>query len=59
MKQINITFAWNYHLKLRAEGDKLWAEAILEYYGDVKITWIYRLDKKSTACEIEGEIFEP
>ena len=33
MKQINITFAWNYHLKLRAEsnklraeGDKLWAE---------------------------------
>ena len=26
MKQINITFAWNYRLKLRAEGDKLRAE---------------------------------
>jgi len=26
MKQINITFAWNYHLKLRAEGGKLRAK---------------------------------
>ena len=26
MKQINITFAWNYRLKLRAESDKLRAE---------------------------------
>jgi predicted P-loop ATPase len=46
--------------KLRAEGDELWAEAVLAFAGNIKVEWIFRLDKNASACKLEsGEIFEP
>ena len=54
------TEAW----QLFAEGDKLWAEAILKKYGNIKIEWIRGHGKPLTAerdgnCKLEtGELFE-
>ena len=39
MKQISLKFVWGVYLKLRAEGDKLWAEGVIEAYGNVTIEW--------------------
>ena len=30
---------WTARLKLRAEGDKLWAEEIIEAYGNITLRW--------------------
>ena len=35
--KLKLHAAWSQRLKLRAEGDKLWAEAIIEAYGNIKI----------------------
>ncbi len=54
------TEAW----QLFAEGDKLWAEAILKKYGNIQIEWIRGHGKPFTAerdggCRLEtGELFE-
>ena len=46
--------------KLCAEGDRLWIKAILEVYGNIKLEWIWRVEKENYACKLEtGEIFEP
>jgi len=54
------TEAW----QLFAEGDKMWAEAILKKYGNIKIEWEDRQGQGLTAekdgyCKLEtGELFE-
>ena len=73
-KKLGLKFIWEIRLqlwaegdklraegnKLRAEGNKLWAEVILEVYGNIKLEWIWRVEKENYACKLEtGEIFEP
>ena len=73
-KELSLGFIWKIRLKLRAEGDKLWAEGnklraegdklwaegILEVYGNIQLEWKWRAEKNDYACELEtGEIFEP
>lgn len=46
---------------LRAEGDRLWAQAILAEHGNVKIEWKnWNSAKRSYECHLEtGEVFKP
>jgi hypothetical protein len=45
----------------RAEGDKLWTQAILEAYGDIKLEWKNFSDEKlDYECHLQtGEVFRP
>ncbi len=46
--------------KLRAEGDKLWADGILQVYSNIKLEWVYVLEKEDYECKLEnGEIYSP
>ena len=55
---MKLQIAWNARLKLRADGDKLWAEAIIAEYGNIPMEWIWR--GKSYACKLEsGDVYEP
>lgn len=51
MKALTLRFVWNIRAKLRAEGDKLWAEAVIEVHGNVFIKWT------NDGCIVEGEKF--
>ena len=51
MKALSLNFVWNIRSKLRAEGDKLWAEAVIEVHGDVPLKWT------EAGCIVEGEEF--
>jgi len=50
---------WEKRLKFKAEGDKLWAEAILKAYGNIKLEWKNWNEKyKSYECHLEnGEVY--
>ena len=51
---------WAERAKLRAEGAKLWAEAILEIKGNIKIEWTWISEKNDYKCKLEtGEEFNP
>jgi hypothetical protein len=39
-----LSVQWRERLKLKAEGAKLWAEAIIEAYGNIKFEWKLRGD---------------
>jgi hypothetical protein len=40
--------------KLRAEGNLIWANAILEKFGNIKMEW------KDSECHLEnGEVYKP
>ena len=59
-KTISLNFIWGVRLKLRAEGAKLWAEGIIEAYGNIKIEWKWIEEKGDYSCTLEtGEVFEP
>ena len=47
--------------RLRAEGDKMWAEAILEVYGNIMMEWKnYDSTKNDRECHLEtSEVFRP
>ena len=58
--KITLKVAWKKRAKLRAEGDKLWAEAIIEIKGNIQIEWTWVPEKQSSRCTLEtGEVFEP
>ena len=68
MKTLELAFVWGIRMrfcaeggKLRAEGDKLWAEAILEAHGNIGIEWKnWSTEKQSNECYLEtGEVFKP
>ena len=54
-----LEFNWRIRIKLRAEGDKLWAETILEFCGNIKLEWKnYNSIKQSYECHLEtGDVF--
>ena len=57
---ISLAFIWGLLLKLRAEGSKLWADAILEVHGNITLEWLHREKQDDYACKLEtGEVFEP
>ena len=59
-KELTLTFVWGIRGKLRAEGNKLWAEAIIEVYGNIKIEWKNWTLGKGSECHLEtGEVFKP
>ena len=60
-KELSLNFIWKIRLSLRAEGDRLWAEAILEMYGNIRIEWRnYNSTKMDHECHLEtGEVFKP
>jgi hypothetical protein len=45
---------------MRAEGNKMWAEAIIEIYGNIKLEWKnYDRDKNDSECHLKtGDIFK-
>ena len=66
-KALGLDFIWGIRLKLcaesnklRAEGDKLWAEGIIAVYGNIKIEWKnWHKDTKTYECHLEtGEVFK-
>jgi len=58
---LGLSFIWGIRLGFRAESDKLWAEAILQVYGNIKMKWKnYNSNKNDYECHLEtGEIFKP
>lgn len=60
-KALSLNFIWQIRQKLRDEGDKLWAEAILAVYGNIKLEWKnWDGNKQSCECHLEtGEVFKP
>ena len=60
-KVLGLSFIWGIRLGFRAEGDKLWAEAILQVYGNIKVKWKnYNSNKNDYECHLEtGEVFKP
>ena len=63
MKRIKLSLkvAWQQRMKLQAEGDKLWAEAILARFGNITLEWKNWDEKKqSYECHLEnGEVYKP
>jgi len=61
MKQDKLGSVWESRLKLRAEGNKLWAEAILQVYGNIKMEWKnYNKKQNDYECHLEnGKVFKP
>ena len=59
--KLNLSLFWSFRMKLRAEGDKLWAESIIEAYGNIKIEWKnYSSEKDSYECHLEnGDVYKP
>ena len=52
-KVLSLLFVWKLRLQFRAEGDKLWAEAVLESYGNITLDWL-----GVTECLLEnGDIY--
>ena len=52
-KALSLMSAWKHRLKLCAEGDKLWAEAVIEVHGNITMEW-----KSPTHCVLgTGEEF--
>ena len=49
--KLKLHAAWSQRLKLRAEGDKLWAEAILGTYGNVTLVWSWQTDHGECTLE--------
>ena len=45
---LTLEFVWKLRLRLRAEGDKLWAEGDKQVDGNVLIEWT------GTSCIVEG-----
>ena len=47
--------------KLRAEGNKLWAESVIEAFGDITLEWKnYNSEKNSYECHLgNGMVFKP
>ena len=46
--------------KLRAEGNKLWAEGVLEAHGNITLSWEWVPAKNDNRCTLStGEVFEP
>ena len=53
---VKLQNAWTARLKLRAEGDKLWAEMIIAVHGNITLEWKWRGDVWD--CHLgTGEIF--
>jgi len=52
-KVLSLLFVWKLRLQFRAEGYKLWAEAVLESYGNITLDWL-----GVTECLLEnGDIY--
>jgi hypothetical protein len=50
---VGLGSVWGIRLKLRAEGDKLWADAIIKACGNIRVQW-----KSEMHCILEtGEEF--
>ena len=56
MAELKLASAWRQRIKLRAEGNKLWAEAIIETYGNITLSWSWRTDDGE--CRLEnGDVY--
>ena len=54
--KVTLKIKWEMRLKLHAEGDRLWAEAIIETHGNITPQWIEK--KGRMDCELKtGEYF--
>ena len=51
---MKLAHAWNARLKLRAEGDKLWVEAIIEACGNIKLDWRWNEVAQNYDCVLEN-----
>jgi hypothetical protein len=47
---------WQTRMKLRAEGSKLWAEAILTTYGNIRLEWVLRGDDYDCWIDADGGV---
>jgi len=60
MTKLTLSVQWNKRLKLWAEGNKLWSEAIIEAFGNITLEWKYNSEKDDYECHLEnGEVYKP
>ena len=55
---MELTEAWNKRKELRAEGDKLWVEAIIAKYGNITLQWDYSTLSYGKCTLENGEVYE-
>lgn len=65
--KLTLRSAWKKRLKmwaegnrLRAEGDRLWADAVSSNRGKIISEWEWIEEKENYRCKLQtGEVFEP